>query len=477
MSSAEQREPSRPPSGAPGDELAWLFSLQRFGIKPGLEATRRLLAAAGSPQTGMRVVLVAGTNGKGSVTSLLAACLQAAGRRTGSYFSPHLQRVGERVKVDGVEATDAELGRVLAALRPHAERLGATFFEVITVAALLHFREAGVDWVVMEVGLGGRFDATNALEPVLSLITGVGLDHQAVLGPDIATIATQKAGIIRPGVPLVTGATGVALDVIEERAVALGAPLLALGRELGVELLAHGWDGLEVELDLPVSLPPLHSSAAAESSAVVTVAGGAAKAHGTGEPERRGLRLSSPLVGRHQADNVALAAVAALCCGVSDAQVRAAVAATAWPGRLESLEYRGRRFVLDGAHNPQAAAALASSLNSLTPAPRVVILGLSADKDVAGICAAVAPLAPHLLVTRAVNSPRALDPHDLLTAASAAAPAAVVTALDDPAAALAESLELSSPGDVLVVAGSLFLVGEFRSLLRGEVPDGVQRWQ
>ena len=451
--------------GAETDEFAWLFSLQRFGIKPGLETTVELLAAVGSPQAGMNVVLVAGTNGKGSVATVLAACLDAAGHRTGSYFSPHLQRLGERVRVAGVEATDDELRGVLAQLRPHALRLKATFFEVMTVAALLRFREAEVQWAVLEVGLGGRLDATNALEPALSLITAVGLDHTAVLGPDIATIAAEKAGIIRSGVPLLTSADGVALEVIERRAALIGAPLVALPRDVTVDLLAHDWDGITLSIEVPAKLP-----AAAVS----------------GSPTRRPaaatgatlLRLRSPLIGLHQTQNVALAALAALSTGVDAEAVKLGVAGASWPGRLEVIEFQGRRFVLDGAHNPQAAQALAAAVGALEAEVEVLILGISGDKDAAGVLGPLASLAKRLLVTRAEHSPRAADPQELLTQLRQLhAPADDATAVTGPLAALDAALSSTKPGDVVVVAGSLFLVGEFRSLLTGAISEGVQRWQ
>src|SRR5690606_1165154 len=183
-------------SGTPA--LDWLFGLQRFGMRPGLERVRALLAETGLPAPGTRVVLVAATNGKGTVTRLVASALTAAGRRTGSFFSPHLGRVGGRARVDGVGAAEEETEAAVAAVRPAAERLGCRFFEVVAAAALHRFRAAGAGWAVMEVGLGGRFDATNALEPVLSVVTGVSLDHQAVLGGTVAEIAREKAGVLRP---------------------------------------------------------------------------------------------------------------------------------------------------------------------------------------------------------------------------------------------------------------------------------------
>lgn len=436
------------------DALDWLFDLQRFGMEPGLEVTRSLLSAVGDPQDGLKVVLVGGTNGKGSVAAVLAACLQAAGWRTGSFFSPHLERVGERARVDGVEATRAQLADAVDVVRPHAERLGATFFEVITVAALLRFRAAGARWAVMEVGLGGRLDATNALEPSASLITAVGLDHQAVLGPDLRSIAAEKAGILRPGVPALTSASGAALAVIAERAGRLGTPLAALGRDFTVTLERHDWQGIEVVVE--------------------------AKGRGLPSPtlERLPLRLRSPLLGAHQADNVALAAVAALRLGVAPETVVEAVAATSWPGRLEVFEHAGRRLVLDGAHNPQAATALAATLRDLGASVDAVVVGVSADKDVAGVMAPLAGLTSTLIVTRARLSPRATEPAELAERLESASGAGTeVLVAGDPQQALELVLERTAPGSTVVVAGSLFLVGEVRTLLRGATAEPGQRWQ
>ena len=429
---------------SPTPALDWLFSLQRFGMRPGLERVRDLLAATGLPAPGTRVVLVAGTNGKGSVARLVAASLTRSGRRTGSFFSPHLERVGERARVDGEESSAAAMEAAVAAVRPHAERLGCTFFEVVTAAALHRFREEGADWAVMEVGMGGRFDATNALEPELSVITGVALDHQAVLGETAALIAREKAGVLRPGVPAVTGAQGEALAVIAEEAARLGAPLAALGRDFHAAVVAAGWGGTTVAVtgDLP-GLP---------------------------------LTLVSPLVGRHQARNVALAAAAALTLGVGAEHVRAAVAATGWPGRLERLD-RDRAWVLDGAHNPEAAAALAAALDDLGGAATFLVVGVSADKDVAGVLGPLVGRARRVVATRAAASPRAAAPTDVAAAARRAGATEEVHEAPDVAAALALARDLSRPGDLVLVAGSLFVVGEARSLLLGAEPEGRERWQ
>lgn len=430
----------------PTPALDWLFALQRFGVRPGLERARALLEALSLPAPGTKVVLVAGTNGKGTVTRLVSSALTAAGHVTGSFFSPHLERVGERARIDGVDSTTAEMEAAVAHVRPAAEELGCTFFEVAVAVALHRFREAGAAWAVMECGLGGRYDATNALEPVLSVVTGVALDHQAVLGPGLAAIAQDKAGVLRTAVPAVTGADGEALEVIRQVAGELSAPLLTLGSDFAAHVHHSGWDGLRLTVEgLTVALPGLP------------------------------LTLHTPLVGRHQAANVAIAAVSALLLGMSPARVVAAFSSTRWPGRLERFDLE-RAWVLDGAHNRQAALALAGSVSDLGTRPAAVVLGVSADKDVAGVLEPLVRLGHAVIATRASSSPRALAPTVIADVARALGAADVHEAAG-PAAALDLARRLTSKGELVLVAGSLFLVGEARSLLREAPAEGRQRWQ
>ncbi|HET8984854.1 MAG TPA: folylpolyglutamate synthase/dihydrofolate synthase family protein [Trueperaceae bacterium] len=436
------------------DPMAWLVSLQRFGMNPGLSRVHALLAAIGTPQRAFEVVLVAGTNGKGSTAKVLSACLRGAGRRTGLFISPHLQRFGERATVDGAETSAAEMADAIRLVRPHAERLGATFFEVVTAVCALVFKRAGVKVAVMEVGLGGRLDATNALEPVLSIITSVALDHMAVLGQDVASIAIEKAGVMRQAVPALTAATGSALRAIEDEALRIGAPLTVLGRDLHVRVLGSSWDGLEL------AMTGLVDDIDAE------------------------LRVSTPLVGRHQAHNVALACAGAVVMHVPRAAVRAAVEGAVWPGRLERIAYRGRHVVLDGAHNSQSAEALAMAMTELAPTCDVLVLGTSADKDHDGLLGPLVQVAPTVVVTRSALSPRATEPTRLAELVVEAQVGAgleprklEVITIGDPAEALAVALDLAPPGGTIVVAGSLFLVGEMRTLLLDEQGEQAERWQ
>lgn len=429
------------PDVAATPHLDWLFALQRFGIKPGLGPMKTLLADLGAPQTGMRNVLVAGTNGKGSVARAISASLVEAGEVTGLYTSPHLQHVGERVQVSGAPTPDAELDELIGRVRPAAERNENTFFEVITAVALLRFAEAGVSTAVLEVGLGGRLDATNAVEPALSVITSVALDHTAVLGNTLELIAAEKAGILRPTVPALSGVVeGGPAEVIARRAAEIGAPLAQYGVAFWGSDIRLAWD--------ETSFTWRHPGAASDGAKVV-----------------------SSFVGRHQVVNLALALEAAAALGVSLQAALAGVAAARWPGRLEPFTWKGRRVVLDGAHNPAAATALAAAIRELTGGAAVLVFGASADKDVAGVVQLLAPLAGRVVVTRAARSPRAMHPAEL----AALVPGASVT--DDPVSALRAAGELTQPGDTIVVAGSLFLVGEMRDLLTGAAGEDRLHWQ
>jgi dihydrofolate synthase / folylpolyglutamate synthase len=426
-----------------GDPWAWIEGLQRFGVKPGLERVRALLAALGDPQTGLEVVLVAGTNGKGSTTALLDAMLRADPTRrrpVGRFVSPHLERFDERIWVDGRPPSADELGAVLEAVRPAAGRLEATFFEVLVAVALLAFARAGVGRAVLEVGLGGRWDATNATEPSLSVVTQVDLDHEAILGRDVATIAAEKAGILRPGVPAVTSATGEALAVVRARAMALGAPLRVVD-EVGGELRDLGWAGVAV------------------------------LGFGPGP-------VASPLLGTHQARNLATAVLAAAAWGVPWPAVVRGAAEVRWPGRLELLTVRGRRWLLDGAHNPAGARALAAALRRLEAAPALLLLGATEERVAGDLLGALADVAPRLVATRARRSPRSAAPEALAARLLelGVEPGRVAVAAE-PEAALALVERDVEVGATVVVAGSLFLVAEVRALLSGGEVEAFERWQ
>lgn len=440
---------SGPDPSRGASHVDWLFALQRFGMEPGLDDMRALLRGIGDPAAGTRTALVAGTNGKGSVSSVLATALAAGGQRVGLYTSPHLQRLGERVVIDGMETPLEALEILIGKVRPVAEQVGSTFFEVMTAVALLAFAEAGVDVAVLEVGLGGRLDATNVVEPELSVITSIGLDHTAILGGTLEKVALEKAGILRKGVPLVSGVEpGEAWSAIARRAQELGAPVRRYGVEFRSEPLRIDWQGSEFVWRRASANP-------AE------------------------LLVATPLVGRHQVRNVTLALEAAATMGVDPRTAAAAAAGARWPGRLELFEWQGRRVVLDGAHNPDAARALAAAVRELGGAS-VLVFGASDDKDVAGVLHELDSMTPMTVLTRARLSPRAMTPTELLKrydSVHPAEPTLRVSVAATPTSALEQAVAASGPGEVIVVAGSLFLVGEVRDLLTGSAVEEHRRWQ
>jgi dihydrofolate synthase / folylpolyglutamate synthase len=419
-------------------DLDWLFARQRFGVHPGLMRVRELLAKLGDPQQAFGSVLVGGTNGKGSVAASLSAMLNASGQRTALFTSPHLTRFSERFVVAGAELPEAVVGEALARVRPHAEAAEASFFEIVTALGCLMFAEAGTDVAVMEVGLGGRLDATNALEPLLSVVTNIGLDHTAILGETLPLIAAEKAGILRAGRPAVLGVQPDLLPIFG----ATGADLWVLGREAELTAAPLGWKGWQVQTSSPA-----------------------------GE-----LSFQTPLLGEHGARNAALAALAAQRLSVPGAAIQAGAVQTRWPGRLERLPWQGGHVLLDGAHNQGGAWALRRALGGLGVGRVPFIFGAAADKDVAAMLRELAGAMSTLVLTRAVNSPRAAQPADLV----ALVPAGVaVQVADTPAEALAL---LSAGGQFItgslgVVCGSLYLVGEMRPLLTGEPGEDRERWQ
>ncbi|WP_232337788.1 bifunctional folylpolyglutamate synthase/dihydrofolate synthase [Deinococcus arboris] len=419
-------------AGGPAD-VEWLFSRQRFGMTPGLGRVQALLGRLGSLERQFQTVLVGGTNGKGSTAATLAAMLNTGGQRTGLFTSPHLTRFTERFVVDGQELCEPTVAAALARVRPAAETEEASFFEIVTALGVLLFAEAGVEMAVMEVGLGGRLDATNALSPVLSVITNVALDHTAVLGGSLTAIATEKAGILRAGQPAVTGVASDLLPLLR----AQGADLWALGQEARLQTELRGWAGAALELDSPAGALALHT----------------------------------PLLGEHGARNAALAALAAKRLGLPAEAIQRGAAQTRWPGRMEVLPWAGGRVMLDGAHNPDGAQALVQALGALGVGPLPLVFGAAEDKDLTGVAEALRPLASQVILTRAALSPRAADPERLRRLF----PGVPVTVTRSPAEALEALRGLTA--DLALVCGSLYLLGEVRPLLLNEASEGHERWQ
>ena len=439
MAGRGQREPEAEYETA----LAWLYGRQALGIKLGLGKVERLLEMAGTPQDQFRSLHVAGTNGKGSVTRMLAETLRRSGFKVGCTTSPHLVSFTERIEVDGRPISKPEVVRILHELRPLVEALDRdaeppTFFEVVTALAFCAFRDAGVAWAVVETGMGGRLDATNVLSPELTIITNVTLDHEQFLGRTVAGIAAEKAGIMKPGVPCVTACTGDALKVLKARSHELRAPMSILGGDYT----------LVPDPDHLVLLRP------------------------TGES-----RYEVGLAGAHQRENAALVVAAAEALrahglAIPDRALREALRETRNPGRLETLKHGGADVLIDGAHNPAAARALRQHLFAIGWSGFDLVAGFCADKRwQEAVDEWLLPAARLWAVP--VRNPRSLDP-DLLRAYGAEAGVRSTTAAD---ALAAVDAAVQAGATRIVVAGSLFLAGEALAALQGRPLEEIRGTQ
>jgi dihydrofolate synthase/folylpolyglutamate synthase len=393
------------------EALAWLFATQRFGIKLGLENTRRLFAALSVPAPNERIIHVAGTNGKGSVCAMIDSICRAAGYHTALFTSPHLVTFRERIQVDGTMIPEEAVARGLTRIRdrvaswePHP-----TFFEITTALALDHFRNEEADIVILETGMGGRLDSTNATQPVVSVLTPIDYDHQKWLGNTLAEIAGEKAGIIKTGVPVVSAVQPEeAARVIQRRAAECGAPLT---------VVRHGFE-----------------------------------------------RFPIALHGQHQKQNAALA-IAALTAAhlrVDESAVARGLAEVHWPARFQRWD---ERTVIDGAHNPAGARSLAAAWAEAFGAIRAnVILATLCDKNVTGLCAALAPITWSFLLPT-IRSERAMVPEELRLTIKGELPEILALTF----ASFAEAWEAArqKPGPILIT-GSLHFAGEALAYLRNE---------
>ena len=424
----------------PSEGRSYLGHLEHFGIKLGLENIATLVAALGNPQNRFLSIHVAGTNGKGSVAAMLAGVMEAHGLRTGLYTSPHLARVEERIRVDGRAIPPRRFLERLGELKSVVDRLMAekrlvyhpTYFEVLTALAFLEFAAREVDVAVLEVGLGGRFDATNIVRPLVSVITTIAKDHEKHLGSTLTKIAFEKAGIIKPGVPVVCGvAGGAALREIRRIARERGAPLFEVfgpGRRLEARAARGGYRFVY-------------------------------------EGENGRYALAPGPAGRHQGANAATAVATVEVLSrywkpFDKAKVVAAIGSTRWEGRLETVRRRPL-VLLDGAHNAEGAEALAGYLKEIVGRPVVLVFAAMRDKDLRAMTRVLFPFAETVVLTR-VPYKRSATPEEI----RAAAPPFEGRVLLEPDTLRAVGLALSeSRGRVpVVIAGSLFLVGEVKRL-------------
>ena len=419
------------------DSVHFLYALgnEVQTAKFGLERIRATLDALGRPQDRLRFIHVAGTNGKGSVCAMIESALRAGGLRTGLFTSPHLASPAERIRIAGHPVAAGQFANAFNRVHRVAEQLLAagaidlhpTYFETVTAMAMLIFADEGVDRVVLEVGLGGRLDATNVVAPVLCVITPVDFDHEAFLGKSLESIAGEKAGILKANVPAVFAEQRPeAARVLEERAAALG---IAVTR-------TTDWQTRDLQMD-------------SRGSRFVLANGSE-------------LRIQCGLAGEHQVRNAVTAAVALLRLGTPHHSIEAGIAAAQWPGRLERVRERPET-ILDGAHNPAGARALAAYIDRFYAGRRVrLIYGAMRDKAIAEISGILFPRAHQVIVT-APRQARAFSPeamrevsdHPNLTTAPT-----IESAL--------EQVRNASPADVIFITGSLFLVAEARALLTNE---------
>lgn len=425
------------------EAMEFLTRLTKFGINLGLSRIEELLKRLDNPHRKLKIVHIGGTNGKGSTTAMLAAILQKAGYRTGSFTSPHLHSYTERYRINGTEINRERLAGLIEELRPHLENMVAngfehpTEFEVGTALAFLYFHREMADFVLLEVGLGGAIDSTNVASSILTVITNVAMDHMDYLGQTVKEIARVKAGIIKPGVPVITAATGEGLQVIVETCRQKNCPLSLVGRDVTWEHISHSLEGQRF-----------------------TIRGSRAVYED----------LALPLLGGYQQVNAAVAvtaaeALTAMGAAVSAGAIRRGLADTCWPGRLEIIQ-REPLIIIDGAHNYEGARNLRLALEEYFPSrSMVLVIGMLGDKERAKVAAELASAARVVVVTKP-NSPRAGNWREL--AGAAGLYASEVHLEEDIGKAVSKGISLAGPGEMICITGSLYMVAEARKFLKND---------
>lgn len=422
------------------ESLAYLDSLGKFGIKLGMERIEGLLRELGNPEQKIKTVHVTGTNGKGSVTSMITNILLAANLKVGKFTSPHLVKYNERINLNGKDISDEDFAMTITAVKVAADSVvkkgvceQPTQFEILTAAAFLYFYLQKVDYAVIEVGMGGLWDSTNVITPVVSVITNVALDHTDRCGKTLERIAMQKAGIIKEKVPLVTAAEGnEALGPIVS---------LAMFKEAPVYLYGKAFYGTEVQSSMEGQTFTLHA----------------------GDFYHSDYEIKLP--GEHQIKNTSVAIVAAKLVSKQDDRINelalhVGVANTIWPGRLERI-HKNPDIILDGAHNPNGAEALRKALDKYYPQQPVhFVFGMMGDKDMSGVIKTLIKDNDVVYTVRADQGARAAEAADLAKLVGSNA-----VAETDLATAYSTALSEADEGGVICVCGSLYLVGEFKKLL------------
>ncbi len=421
------------------DAYRWLCSFDKYGWIFGLERISILLEKLGNPAQGLRVIHVAGTNGKGSVCKYISSILQKAGYRVGLYLSPHVERFSERIVVNNQEISQEDFASLVSRIRPVVDTMKEqgntpTFFEIVTALAFLFFKDSSVDYAVVEVGLGGRYDATNVLTPLVSVITNISLEHTDILGKDIASIAGEKAGIIKEHVPVVSAAVGEAKVTIGQIAEQREAPVIWIDHTIWKR---QYFQGKYQEFTIQ----------------------GAFKDYA----------VKTSMLGQHQGENIALAIAAVeqlQIAGVyiTDSDIQDGIGAAAHPGRMEIISEHPL-ILLDGAHNPAGMSMLVKTLQEDFPDHHVIIvLGVLKDKDLQTMISTIAPVSDVIIVTKSGN-PRAADPAVLQKMIQDFDPKKTIFVEESLPKAIDQAKHLSKQKELICVTGSLFTVGEARTYL------------
>jgi len=418
------------------ESLDYLYGLERFGMIFGLTQVEKILEAVGNPHREVQAIHIGGTNGKGSTAAMMACILQREGYRVGLYTSPHLMRFTERIKVDGSEIEKGEVAELIRIMRERIEAASIstpfTFFDFTTAMALLHFKQRMVDVAVLEVGLGGRLDSTNVVDPLLSIVTNIAKDHEEQLGGTILKIAREKAGIIKKGRPFLTAATQPhVIRLFSKICREKDSPFFRVGKDFRATLTGNGdfhYQGLHRKLwSVRLNLKGLHQMVNA-----TTALGAMEVLEDLGYPVSTDAMLK----------------------GLGEVE---------WPGRLELISSTPR-VVLDGAHNPAGALVLKDALPKEFQYDRLILLvGMMRDKDIVSVLRLLVPLADHIILTKS-SSGRAAPP-SLLKKASGRNGRKTET-IEDLKEAIGRGLSLTGPGDLLCITGSLYTVGEARAYFR-----------
>ncbi len=415
------------------EALAYLEDTSSFGIKPGLERIQALMQALGNPERDYKIIHVTGTNGKGSVTTYISYALFTSGLRVGRFTSPHLESYTERIEINDVQISKDAFGELISRVRQGVEQIIAdgveapTQFEILTAAAFLFFKEQGVDYAVIEAGLGGLLDSTNVVKSIVSVITNVTLDHQAYCGDTVEEIAKHKAGIIKEGIPVVTAAQGGPLGVIEEAAKEKHAPLYIFNRKFGID-----------------------------SRSVVP--GGQ-------------IMLFTTMAGVHQSVNLACALQAVRLImeqddAISEETMREGFARATWAGRFEIKKALDRTFIFDGAHNVAGAESFNMTYQELfEDKPKTIVMAILSDKDENGIIREVVK-PKDTVIAVAAPTPRTEIPEQLVENVRQCVKHVVAQTGESVSDALELALRSTQAGDNIVVCGSLYILGEARSWLQ-----------